>query len=168
MNYYKDLYEKKSKEMSEYEIRKISNILTIDGWSNFLKKVQILIKLLTDSEVLYALFYIGFAILALSSHYFYFSFHLIEFIKTQPVLRQVLRSVYNPRVQLIFIFAFFMVLEYFYTLIIFYVFHDIMPDDSCDSVFSCLATVYSETFTVSQFILIFLVIGEFRKFHWKI
>ena len=153
MGYHKDLYNKKSKQMSELEIRKISHILKINGWSNAIKNIQIFFKLFTDGDVLYALCYMTFSILALSVHYFFFSFHLIDFIKTQPILLQVLRSVYYPRKQLIFIFIFFLVLEYFYSLLIFYFFYDIMPIYSCDSVFSCFATVYTQTFTVKFFII---------------
>lgn len=149
MNYYKDVYDQKTRQMHELEIEKISNILRIGGWSNLWKKIQKYFKLIFNMEVLYAVGYMGFAILALSIHYFFFCYHLIEFIKTQTVLKNVLRSVYNPRKQLIFIFVFFLVLEYFYSLLIFYFFYDIMPLNSCISVFSCLATVYTNTFSVN-------------------
>lgn len=134
--------------MSELEIGKIKNILTIDGCGNFWKKVHIFTKLFFNVEVLYTLGYMGFAVLGLTTHYFFFCYHLIEFIRTQTVLKNVLKAVYNPRKQLLFIFAFFLLLEYFYSLIIYYFFFDIMPSHSCDSVFICLATVYTNTFTV--------------------
>jgi hypothetical protein len=148
MIYYRDVYKSKTKKMSELEIGKISNILQMDGFKNFLNKFYINLKLLLNVEVLYAIGYMGFAILALSVHYFFYAYHLIEFIRSQTVLKNVLKSVYNPRWQLLFIFAFFILLEYLYSLVIYFFFHEMMPDNSCDSVFICLATVYTNTFTV--------------------
>jgi hypothetical protein len=134
--------------MSEVEIKKLNDILTIDGCESFWKKISIFFKLMKNAEVLYTFFYLGFAILAMSVHYFFFSYHLIEFLKNQPVLVNVLKSVINPRKQLILIFLFFLILEYFYTLVIYYFFYDVMPQYSCESVIVCLATVYTQTFTV--------------------
>ena len=147
MNYLKDLFDQKSKRMNELEIRRIDKILTINGFKDFLKKMQIYFQLIFDSDVLYALAFIAFSLLGLFVHNFFFAFHLIEFIKTQPILRNVLKAVYEPLSQLVFIFIFFIILVYFYSLIIFYFFYDIMPENSCSSVVICLAAIYSNTFT---------------------
>ena len=92
MNYLKDLFDQKSKRMNELEIRRIDKILTINGFKDFLKKMQIYFQLIFDSDVLYALAFIAFSLLGLFVHNFFFAFHLIEFIKTQPILRNVLQS----------------------------------------------------------------------------
>ena len=147
MNYLKDLFDQKSKRMNELEIRRIDKILTINGFKDFLKKMQIYFQLIFDSDVLYALAFIAFSLLGLFVHNFFFAFHLIVFIKTQPILRNVLKAVYEPLSQLVFIFIFFIILVYFYSLIIFYFFYDIMPENSCSSVVICLAAIYSNTFT---------------------
>jgi hypothetical protein len=134
--------------MSELEVARFPKILS-EKWHQVLwKNVKIILKILSTLEVIYSIGYIGFTILALTIHNFFFSYHLIEFIKSQSVLRNVLKSIYNPRKQLIFVFAFFIVLIYFYVLVIFYFFYEQMPEYSCDSILSCLATIYRETFTV--------------------
>jgi inositol 1,4,5-triphosphate receptor type 1 len=127
-------------------------VLKVDGIRIFFRKILSGLQMLSNIEVIYAIGYMGFAVLGLALHYFFFSYHLIMFIRTQPVLKNVLKAVYNPRQQLGFIFAFFILLEYFYSLIIYYFFYDIMPKNSCDSVFICLATIYQSTFMVSMFI----------------
>jgi hypothetical protein len=151
-NHYRDIYDKKTKTMTDLEIRKFSHLINENvDCSDTFKKLKICAKLILNGEVLYASGYLAFAILAISYHYFFFCYHLIEFIKSQSVLRNVLKSVYNPRKQLIFIFMFFMVLEYFYSLIVFYFFYDQMPESSCSSMLICLATIYTQTFTVRKF-----------------
>lgn len=147
MSYLKDLFEQKSKKMNDLEIRRIDKILTINGLKDFLKKMQIYFRLIIDSDVLYALTFIIFSLLGLIVHKFFFAFHLIEFIKTQPILRNVLKAVYEPLQQLTYIFIFFIILAYFYSLLIFYSFYDIMPPYSCSSVVICLSAIYSNTFT---------------------
>lgn len=135
--------------MTELDLRRFRSILKLDKIKVFFTKVMIIIQLMFNIEVLYAIGYMGFAILGLSLHNFFFSYHLIMFIRTQPILKNVLKAVYNPRKQLIFIFAFFILLEYFYALLVYYFFYDQMPDNSCESVFICLATIYTNTFTVN-------------------
>jgi len=134
--------------MTAIDIKKFSHVLNDKDFSDKYRKFQIYFKIIFNAEVVYASGYLAFAILALSVHYFFFCYHLIEYIKSQNVLRNVLKAVYNPRKQLLFIFLFFFLLVYFYDLIIFYFFFDIMPGTYCSSAFICLATVYSQTFTV--------------------
>ncbi len=143
------------------QIKKFSKILGDSDFSNFWKKLGIYTKLIFNWQVLYASGYLAFAILAFSIHYFFFCYHLIEFIKSQTVLRNVLKSIYGQGKQLLLIIAFFIVLEYFYSLVIYYFFFDYMPGESCSSVFICLATVYRETFTVSRFLFDFLTLSIF-------
>ena len=146
-SYLKDVYEDKIKKMNELEIRRIDKILKFNGISNLFKKLGIYLNLLINPTVLYALSYIIFSILAMSYHYFFFSFHLVEFIISQPILKNVLRSVYEPLEQLVYIFIFFFILVYFYSLIIFYYFQKDMPEYSCQSVIDCFASIYSNTFS---------------------
>jgi len=134
--------------MTELEVARFPKILSEKWYQMLWKNVKIIIKILSSMEVIYSIGYIGFTILALTIHSFFFAYHLIEFIKSQSVLRNVLKSIYNPRKQLMFVFAFFLVLIYFYVLIIFYFFYQVMPEYSCDSILSCVATIYRETFTV--------------------
>ena len=147
IKYLKDIFETKIKKMNELEIRRIDKILTLNGIKNLFKKLGIYLRLIIDPNVLYALAYILFSLLGLFVHDFFFAFHLMEFIKSQPILRSVLKAVYEPLNQLTYIFIFFLILVYFYALIVYYFFYDIMPENSCESIVYCLAYIYSNTFT---------------------
>lgn len=133
--------------MTDLETRRFEKIFTISGGKKFTQKLKIYFLLIINGDVIYALLYMGFAIVGLAYHYFFFAFHLLEFIKSQPILRNVLKAVTEPLSQLVFIFIFFIILIYFYSLIIFFFFHDIMPPASCSTVVVCLASIYSNTFT---------------------
>ncbi len=111
------------------------------------KKVLIYIRLILDIKVIYALLYFVFAILGIAEHKFFFAFHLIEFIISQPILQYVFRAIIDPIAQLAYTFIFFFILIYFYSLIIFYYFQEIMPENSCDSPLICMVFIYSNTFT---------------------
>lgn len=134
--------------MTGLEIGRINTVLKTNGWKDFLNTVYIYTKLLLDIDVIYAISYMLFAILGATLHNFFFAYHLTIFIINQRVLVNVLKAIYNPGWQLFFIFIFFLILEYFYSLIVYYFFYPQMPDNSCASVFICLATIYNNTFTV--------------------
>ena len=88
-----------------------------------------------------------FAILGLFVHHFFFSFHLIELIKSTPILKYVFLAFYEPLADVIFTYIFFFILIYFYSLLIFYRYYPLMPDYSCDSPLICMLFIYSNTFT---------------------
>jgi hypothetical protein len=129
--------------MSDLEIHRIEHLFA----SNSYKKVFIYIGLVMDIKVLYALAYMIFALLGIFVHNFFFAFHLIEFIISQPILQYVFRAIIDPIAQLAYTFIFFFILIYFYSLIIFYNFQHIMPTFSCDSPVICMVYIYSNTFT---------------------
>lgn len=149
--YYSVIYEEKAKTMNELESGRVYNSFKVDKYKDFKEKARIIFILLSKIEIVYEVGYIFFALLAFGIHYFFFAYHLIEFIRSQPVLTNVLMSVYKSRVQLFFTFVFFMVLIYFYSLIFYYFFYYDFPPYTCDSVFMCMATVFQNT--VSYLIL---------------
>ena len=142
-NELKEMYESKINTMSDLEIHSIDYFLD----SNSYRKILIYLYLLIDIKVLYAFAYMVFALLGIFIHNFFFAFHLIEFIISQPILQYVFRAIVDPIAQLAYTFIFFFILIYFYSLIIFYNFQDIMPENSCDSPVICMAYIYSNTFT---------------------
>jgi len=146
--------------MTEYETVRFPKVLSEQRHLLLWKKIKIIAEILSSLEVIYSIGYIGFTILALAIHKFFFAYHLIEFIKSQSVLQSVLKSVYNPCKQIFFIFSFFLMLIYFYVLIVYYFFYDIMPPFSCDSTLSCLATLYAQTFIVRIKIIYLNVTGR--------
>ena len=139
----KEMYETAISTMSDLEIHKVDYFFVTSSY----RKARIYISLLLDIKVFYALAYLIFAILGIVEHNFFFAFHLIEFIISQPILQYVFRAIVDPIAQLAYTFIFFFILIYFYSLIIFYYFQDIMPDYSCDSPAICMVFIYSNTFT---------------------
>ena len=129
------------------EIHRIYNFLKPSGCSLYCHKIVIYIKLFFNFHVLYSICYMVFAILGLFVHHFFFSFHLIELIITQPILKYVFLAFYEPLADFLFTLIFFFILIYFYSLLIFYRYYELMPDNSCDSPLICMMFIYSNTFT---------------------
>ena len=146
-NYLKSSYEDKIGYVSEFEIHRVYNFLKTNGYSRFFNKLFIYIKLIFNFHVLYRFCYMVFAILGLFVHHFFFAFHLIEFIKSQPILRMVFLVFYKPLAQLISIYIFFFILIYFYSLLIYYRYYDLMPINTCNSPLICMMYIYSNTFS---------------------
>ena len=142
-NYLKESYETRISNMSDLEIHRIEYFFDTNSY----RKILIYIYLVLDIKVLYALAYMAFALLGIFVHNFFFGFHLIEFIISQPILQYVFRAIVDPIAQLAYTFIFFFILIYFYSLIIFYNFQEIMPENSCDSPVICMVFIYSNTFT---------------------
>ena len=158
-NQLKEIYENKINNMSDLEIHRIEYFFD----SNNYRKILIYIYLLIDIKVLYALAYMVFALLGLFIHNFFFAFHLIEFIISQPILQYVFRAIVDPIAQLAYTFIFFFILIYFYSLIIFYFQQDIMPTNSCDSPIICMVYIYSNTFTSGGNLGNFIVEGGHKN-----
>ena len=145
--YLREIYESKINKMDDLEINRMIDYLNTSGLWNQFKKVSIYLWLLLDLQVLYAICYFVFAIVGIFVHNFFFAFHLIEFIKSQPILQYVFKAIYEPLTQILYTYLFFFILIYFYSLIIFYNFYDIMPKNSCESPAICMLAIYSNTFT---------------------
>ena len=142
-DYLKEEYEERINQMDNLEIHRLQDFFNPKKY----KKIFIYIRLIINIKVIYALLYMTFAILGIAKHFFFFSFHLIEFILSQPILQYVFQAIIDPIVQLAYTFIFFFILIYFYALIIFYFFQEIMPEYSCDSPIICMVFIYSNTFT---------------------
>jgi len=139
----KEIYEERLIQMSNLEIHRMNYFFNTKSY----KKILIYVRLIFNMKVIYALLYFVFAILGIAKHKFFFAFHLIEFIISQPILQYVFRAIIDPIAQLAYTFIFFFILIYFYSLIIFYYFQEIMPEYSCDSPLICMVFIYSNTFT---------------------
>ena len=146
-NFLKNSYEDKIVYVSEFEINRVYKFLKAKGYSLFFNKFFIYIKLIFNFNVLYRFAYMAFAVLGLFVHHFFFAFHLIEFIKSQPRLKIIFLAFYEPLSQLIYTFIFFFILIYFYSLLIYYRYYDLMPENTCNSPLICMMYIYSNTFT---------------------
>ena len=143
----KNSFENKLGYISDFEIHRVYKFLKTKGCALYCNKIIIYLKLLGNLHVIYTICYMAFAILGLFWHHFFFSFHLIEFIKSQPILNYVFLAFYEPLAEFLYTYIFFFILIYFYSLLIFYRYYDLMPDNSCDSPLICMMYIYSNTFT---------------------
>ena len=146
-DFLKNSYEEKSVYVNDFEIHRVYKFLKASGYSLFFHKFFIYIKLIFNFHVLYRFSYMVFAFLGLFVHHFFFAFHLIEFIKSQPILKIVFLAFYEPLAQLIYTYIFFFILIYFYSLLIYYRYYDLMPQYTCNSPLICMMYIYSNTFT---------------------
>ena len=146
-NFLKNSYEDKKGYVDDFEIHRVYRFLKTSGYSLFFNKLLIYIKLIFNFQVLYRFCYMVFAILGLFVHHFFFAFHLIEFIKSQPILKIVFLAFYEQLAQLIYTYIFFFILIYFYSLLIYYRYYDLMPEFTCNSPLICMMFIYSNTFT---------------------
>ena len=95
-NYLREAYEARIINMSDLEIHRIEYFFD----TNSFRKILIYIYLVLDIKVFYALAYMAFALLGITVHNFFFAFHLIEFIISQPILQYVFRAIVDPIAQL--------------------------------------------------------------------
>lgn len=89
-------------------IKKLANLLY--------KPIFILLSCLADFTVLYYLGYGVLAILGTIVHPFFFCFHLSVVFLRFPTLRNVVRSVTEPRVSLLLTLLLIIIITYIYTL----------------------------------------------------
>ena len=143
----KKSYDDKKGYIDDFEIHRVYNFLKTSGYSLFFHKAFIYIRLIFNFQVIYRFCYMVFAALGLFVHHFFFAFHLIEFIKSQPILKIVFLAFYEPLAQLIYTYIFFFILIYFYSLLIYYRYYDLMPEFTCNSPLICMMYIYSNTFT---------------------
>ena len=147
--YYEKTFNIKKNNLDELGINRVYYNFRLRFVSYLIQNLKAFKYLLFDFEVMYEIGYITFAILAFLVHYFFFVYHLIDFIRTQQVLINVLKSIYNSRVQLFFTLMFYLILIYFYALIFYYFFYDDMPPYTCDSIFLCIITIFTNTVSLN-------------------
>jgi hypothetical protein len=111
-----------------------------------IKTKNFLVFLLRDYVFLYHLLCLVFAILGLSLHYFYFTFHLTYIVITSPTLQNILKSIWGPKEKILLTFAFFIIVEYIFVVIGFYSFRNDYPNNNCTSMTRCFITSLDQTF----------------------
>lgn len=113
------------------------------------------LKVLLQVEVLYYLSYGAFAFIATLYHYFFFSFHLTEFVIRYPTLRNILKSAWLPKVQLMLTFLLILLFTYFLSVAAYLSFHD-SYDGRCDTLYLCFFESFDRTFKVKFIFLAFI------------
>lgn len=93
--------------------------LTVKFINLLYKLLFILLSCLSDFEVVYYLGYGVMAIIGTLMHPFFYSFHLTVILIRYPTLKNVVRSITEPKEQLILTLVLMLVLTYIYTLVVY-------------------------------------------------
>lgn len=77
----------------------------------------------TDFDFVYYSLYMGFCVIGLVIHPFFFGFLTVDFLRFK-ILKNVVKAVWEPRVDMALTFMIFLLLEYYFTLIGYLVLYD--------------------------------------------
>lgn len=95
------------------------------------------LRVLMNVEVAYYLTYAVLAFIATFVHPFFFAFHLTEFLVRYATLRNILKSVWEPKTALLLTFVLIIIIIYFIT-IMGYVFFESSYAGRCESLLFCV------------------------------
>ncbi len=116
--------------MVGFFLLKRAPLLTGDLWKDFsgmelnfvfkffffiIKWLQTLYKMLTDFDIVYNLGLIFFIVIGIIIHPFFQAFCLSDFLRTE-YLKNVIKAIYYPRVELVLSFILFIIIEYYFSL----------------------------------------------------
>lgn len=104
-----------------------------------------LVKLLTDFDIIYNLGYMALVVLGRIIHPFLFAVSLSDFLRSGD-LKNVVKAIYNPRVELTLSFILFLVLEYYFTLVVYIFYYKHYPDTYCHELWKCYIKTFDYTF----------------------
>ncbi|EWS73528.1 inositol-triphosphate type 1 protein (macronuclear) [Tetrahymena thermophila SB210] len=131
----------------------VSSESFIDKSSGFFIKMLVyifviittILKLLINLEIIYYLSFGLLAILATFVHPFFFAFHLTECFLRYQTLRNVLKSIYDPKIGLILIFILILLFMYFFTVFGYLIFND-SYSNRCDSLYLCFFESFDQNY----------------------
>ncbi|CAD8068825.1 unnamed protein product [Paramecium sonneborni] len=109
------------------------------------KLLAVLFYILKEIEVVYYLAYGALAVIGTVLHPFFFSFHLTEILIRYPTLKNVIRSVWEPKQQLALTLVLFVILVYVYGLIAYTFFFEDYKG-KCQSTLFCFLFTFDWTF----------------------
>jgi len=131
---------------NELETRSFYQVFTLDKNMELRFKIMVVLQMFLKVEVLYAIISFSCTFLALIYHYFFFVFHLLDFIISQKPLLMIIRGILRVWYKLVIIFLLLLTFIYFYTLIVFFYFREIVPENGCNSLVSCYINLTNSTF----------------------
>ncbi|CAD8059333.1 unnamed protein product [Paramecium primaurelia] len=109
------------------------------------KLLAVLFYILKEIEVVYYLAYGALAVIGTVLHPFFFSFHLTEILIRYPTLKNVIKSVWEPKQQLALTLVLFIILVYVYGLIAYTFFFEDYAG-KCQSTLFCFLFTFDWTF----------------------
>ncbi|EGR31182.1 MIR domain protein [Ichthyophthirius multifiliis] len=109
--------------------------------------LQSLKTCLTDFDFVYYTCYISFCIIGLAVHPFFFGFLIVDFMRIK-LLKNVVKAVYIPRVDLALTFMVFVLIQYYFTIISYILLYDQYLDHggSCTILWKCFLYTFNWTF----------------------
>ena len=111
----------------------------------FVKLLTVILFILKEIEVVYYLAYGALAVFGTIIHPFFFAFHLTEILIRYPTLKNVIKSVWEPRTQLFLTLILFIILVYVYALLG-YTFFSEDFDGKCEATIFCFLYTFDWTF----------------------
>ena len=99
-----------------------------------------------NMEVLFYLTYIILAFVATHFHPFFFAFHLSEIVLRYPVLRNIIKSFWEPKMALFLTLTLVFLCNYYFTLIGYVYLSDLYTNDKCGSLIICFMTTLDYAF----------------------
>jgi hypothetical protein len=98
-----------------------------------------------NSEVLYFVGYLVFAILGYTTNQFFFAFLLLEVFSRFKTLRNVIMSIRGPIKELSLTFILWVILIYYFSLLAYNFFRDSFVNPQvCETLFRCVVTIFYE------------------------
>ncbi len=117
---------------------------------NSLKTVILFLKTI---EVLYYVTYGLLSFMGVYVHPFFFAFHLTEILLRYPTLKNVIKSVWEPKDALILTFLLFLIIEYMFSLAAYsFIYKDYK--DECSSMISCFLVTFDQGLKVNIYIIL--------------
>ena len=112
----------------------------------FIFKILYSIYLLfQDFDIVYYFSQLCFALLGLTYHPFIFSGLLSDFLRFD-ILTNVVKAIYEPRLEMGLSFLLFVILEYYFTIISYINFYDQYPNNDCSTFWKCYFRTFDFTF----------------------
>lgn len=103
----------------------------------------------TDFDFVYYTLYMSFCVIGLVVHPFFFGFLTVDFLRFK-ILKNVVKAVWEPRVDMGLTFMIFLLIEYYFTLIGYLILYDQYENDTyygrCNVLWKCFVTTFNWTF----------------------
>lgn len=108
--------------------------------------INSLFRVLMNMEVFYYLMYGTLAFIATFFHPFFFAFHLSEVVLRYPVLRNVIKSFWEPKMALFLTLVLTFLFNYYFTLISYTYLSGLYTNGKCDSLIVCFLATFDYAF----------------------
>lgn len=99
-----------------------------------------------NMEVLYYLTYGTLAFIATLFHPFFFAFHLSEVVLRYPVLRNIIKSIWDPKKSLFLTLVLIFILNYYFSLVSYVSLSGKYDNSKCETLIICFMATFDYAF----------------------